>query len=153
MFNKITENQIVYLHGDDTILRGLGSHVKDDKYVVCVGNYDYHKLRENLYLSLDDAIFAWIEKTRLVGGIYRAVEEVRVGDTIYMPMLDNNKWVPEAFIVSTIFLYKDSFGDTNIRIMTEGEGYYYDEPEYVFRAEVFTSVEACEARCKEKDNE
>jgi len=153
MLNKISENKIVYLHGEGTILRGRCQHWQDDRYMVEIGNYNYQKLRENLYLTLDDAIFAWIEKTRLVGGIYRAVEEVRVGDTIYMPMMDNSKWVPEAFVIETIFLYKDRFGDTNIRVMTGGSGYYYDEPEYIFRAEVFTTTEACEARCIEKNNE
>lgn len=164
MLNKIIPDKtVVYLFGEDCILCGLSTFVgkndvEEEMYIVAIGDNDYRKLRSNLYLTLEDAILAWMEKTRLSGGIYRSVEEVRIGDTIYSPMLNytedgSKSWEIETFTVETIFLYKDSFGDTNIRMQLGDEGYFYDEPEYVMRAECFTTREACAQRCVEKDDE
>ena len=164
MLNKIIPDKtVVYLFGEDCILCGLSTFVgkndvEEEMYIVAIGDNDYRKLRSNLYLTLEDEILAWMEKTRLSGGIYRSVEEVRIGDTIYSPMLNytedgSKSWEIETFTVETIFLYKDSFGDTNIRMQLGDEGYFYDEPEYVMRAECFTTREACAQRCVEKDDE
>lgn len=163
MLDKIIpEKTKVYLFGEDCILCGLSHFVGKNEmigemYVVVCGDKDFRKLRRNLYLSLEEAIMAWVEITRLAQGIYRSVEEVRVGDIIYSPMLtykDGKKeWIIEEFTVDTIFLYKDSFGDINIRMQLGDEGYFYDEPEYVMRAECFTTREACAQRCVEKDYE